>query len=762
MSKTKQLTILLDSLEKREFDRIVKIYLKKEYNYDKIVFTDGKDDIGLDIKVFDFEGQRIQFQLTTQKSATTAEMSSFNKKITEDLEKAKLNVTDFGYKDKLIFFYSKSLTNKRIREFEKIAFKEYSINLEIIDANRIAEEAENIIEIQAELFKLNELDKFQVQNTSFENSLLYDLLSFGKPTEFKVQIIDSFVLQLFFKQSSLTKEYIIKSCEEQFKVKENIVFYEKLLGRFQTEKRIKRDKATNEYYLTSEEKNSLQKKNQQFELDKSLFIKEINDILVKYNQQDSIEEYIIQLKQLYIDNFNTDLSDALNNDEEFHIFSICKDFTKFIEKKLKNKQHTKTLSKELLKYCLNNKFVQKIAATKVYSNKIDNNKLENYLNRKKKIFIDTAIGIHSLCYYFSPKNKSEDYFYKATKNLIEFANKENIKLSISERYIWEIQSHIIDAFNLIPFTFITNFQKLGSSRNVFYNFYNYLKSSNSIEDEKSFLEFLEDFGFQENSGRKSFNSVIEHSLSKINIQKQEINKHYEIDETNRIFESSMAKFFKNKSNFTRDNDSVMVEFLADNDIDIHPLEPLFITWDKTFFEVHTRYIKKYPNAQNWLMLTPNKILDVYSLLKFSINSETVTENLLALISDDIITNTHSLVDTLSIILNPEDEVGLEYTNRLATIRENEINKVNKEEITPPDNFEGEAVIDDIFFNLTNYYRDNDNKIEDFKKVFTKKEYMDDVVQLLSKTINHFYENKSLDTTIYRDFDIIIEKVKSDT
>ena len=762
MSKTKQLITLLDSLEKREFDKIVKIYLKKEYDYEKVVLTDGKDDIGLDIKVFDYEGQKIQFQLTTQKSATTAEMSSFSKKVTEDLVKAKLNVAEYGYKDKLIFFYSKTLTNKRIREFEKTAFKDYSINLEMIDANRIAEESENIIEIQAELYKINELDKFQVENSSFENTLLYDLLSFGKPTEFKVQVIDSFVLQLFFKQQYLTKENIIKSCEEQFKVIENVVFYEKLLSRFQTEKRIRRDKVTNEYSLTTEERLSLQKKNEQFELDKSLFIKEINDILIKYNQQEATEEYIIQLKQLYIDNFNTDLSDALNNDEEYHIFSICKDFTKFIEKKLKNKQQTKTLSKELLKYCLNNKFVQKIAATKVYSSKIDNNRLENYLNRKKKIFIDTAIGIHSLCYFFNPKNQNGDYFYRATKNLLEFANKENIKLSISERYIWEIQSHIIDAFNLIPFTFIPNFEKLGSSRNVFYNFFNYLKASNSIEDEKTFLEFLEDFGFQENSGRKSFNSVIEYSLSQINIVKQEIVKHYEIDETNRLFESALNKYFKNKSNFTRDNDSVMVEFLADNDIEIHPLEPLFITWDKTFFEVHTKYVKRFPYAQNWLMLTPNKILDVYSLLKFSINSETVTENLLALISDDIIINTHSLVDTLSIILNPEDEVGLEYTNRLASIRENEINKVNKEEITPPVNFEGEAVIDDIFFNLTNYYRDKDNKIEDFKKVFTKKEYMDDVVELLSKTIKSFYENKTLDTTLYSDFDLIIEKAKSDT
>ncbi|PKG42625.1 hypothetical protein, partial [Psychroflexus sp. MES1-P1E] len=104
MSKTNQLILLLDSLDKKEFDKIVKIYLQKEYDFKKVVFTDGKDDVGLDIRVFDFEGQNIQYQLTVQKSKSQSEMYSFTKKVIEDIEKAKINVTEFGSKDKLIFF----------------------------------------------------------------------------------------------------------------------------------------------------------------------------------------------------------------------------------------------------------------------------------------------------------------------------------------------------------------------------------------------------------------------------------------------------------------------------------------------------------------------------------------------------------------------------------------------------------------------------------------------------------------------------------
>lgn len=261
MSKTNQLIILLEALEKKEFDKIVKIYLEKEFDFKKIVFTDGKDDIGLDIRVFDFGQKKIQYQLTVQKSSSSHQMNALIKKIIEDLEKAKINHEEYGFDNKLLFFYSKKLTNKRIREIEKLAFKDYGINLEIIEANRISEESENIIEIQAELYKLNELDKFQVENSSFENNLLYDLLSFGRPTEFKTQVIDSFMLQFFYKaKENISKEELKQACETQFQVKENDVFYEKSLNRFMSEKKILKNKDSGTYSLTADEKNRLKKK----------------------------------------------------------------------------------------------------------------------------------------------------------------------------------------------------------------------------------------------------------------------------------------------------------------------------------------------------------------------------------------------------------------------------------------------------------------------------------------------------------------------
>ena len=245
-------------------------------------------------------------------------------------------------------------------------------------------------------------------------------------------------------------------------------------------------------------------------------------------------------------------------------------------------------------------------------------------------------------------------------------------------------------------------------------------------------------------------------LSKLGITKYTYVKEYDIAIVNQMFNQQLSKNGKYKSNWVRNNDSIMVEFLSDNDIDIHPLKPIFITWDKTFSDVQKVYFKEFPNAQQWLMLSPSKFIDVHAILKFSIDSETVSENLLALLSDDLFLNTHNLLDTIKIILNPNNEVGLQYTNLLADIREREIHNIANNIIIPPDNKEGEAVIDDILFNLTNYYQDNEDKnFEKFKLLFTKQELVDNIIGILTETVDSYYTSSIIDSKLYEKFDNLI-------
>jgi hypothetical protein len=764
MSQTKNLTQLLESTDKNEFDKVVKAYLKAEFEFKKIVFTDGVNDTGLDIKVFDFNGQSIQFQLTTQKSKTKAELKSFEKKLFEDLEKAQVNHKDHSYSNKLIFFYSKPFTNKKIREYVKLAFSDFGINLELIEANRIAEESENIIEIQRILYKLSELDQFNVKNSIFDNekeNLVYDLLSFGKPSEFKLQIIEAFILKSIHSNDSLNKDQITELCEKKFSVGENIIFYDKLINRLFTFKKITYTDDKSSIKLSTKEDEIITNKIEQYKVDEQLFIKHISEILQSHGQEKLIEDYIIQLKELYINNFNTDLNQIINHSDDTKLFGVIKEFINFIKEKQPDCEEPKVLGRELLTYCVSSKFIQKIAASKVYCENINNTRLQSYLSTQKKVFIDTSIALNALCYFYKPKVDYDNYFFKMSRSLIEFAQKEGIQLNISERYIWEVQNHVKESFQILPFSRIENFSKLGSSKNLFYNFYMTLFNNNLIEDDITFDNFLNEFGFDENSSIRSTNSKINSYLEKMNIKMFEFDYDYEIDETNKIFENQLAKNNKFKTAFTRNNDSIMTEFLAHNDTDVHPVNPIFVTWDKTFFDVQKEYLKKYPDAQNWLMLPPSKLIDSYAILKFSIDGETVTENLLALISDELFQNTTALIDTVKFILNPEDEVGLEYTNKLANIRENEINNINKKITIPPENFKGEAIIDDIVFSLTNHFQDtvDTNDFEIFKEIFTKKEFMKEVITSITDAISDYYEYQTINSNFFKTFETMVDKIK---
>jgi hypothetical protein len=437
-------------------------------------------------------------------------------------------------------------------------------------------------------------------------------------------------------------------------------------------------------------------------------------------------------------------------------------FVTFINQHVNDNEKSRAIALELLKYCMGSKLIQKVAASRVYFENINNSRLQNYLTTQKKIFVDTPIALYALCYFFKPDCIYNNYFFNISRSLIQFARKEKMPLYISERYVWEVLNHIKESYYLVPFSKIDNFENLGTSRNVFYNFYLHLLNNDSFDEPLSFSQFLKKFGFSEGGSTKSINSKVVSFLEEMSILNYEIEYEYEIEETNRLFNEKLEIKNKFKSKFTRNNDSIMVEFLADTDVEVHPVKPVFLTWDKTFFDVQEAYLERYPDAQEWLMLPPGKLIDSYSLLKFSIDSETVTENLLALVSDELISNTHSLIDTIKFILNPEDEVSLEYTNRLANIRSEEIHKINSEALTPPDKFEGEAVIDDVFYSLTNHFqeKEDETEFELFKTIFTKKEFMTEVIRNIKTAVENYYSTSKLDDTVYESFERLVKVLGS--
>jgi len=761
MSTKKYIINTIEACEKHEFDKIVKTYLQQVYGFARIAFTDGINDTGIDVKIFDIEGVKNQYQLTVQKSESQQERKAFEDKLFEDVEKAKVNHQKFGFSNVLHFFHSYTFTNKVIREYEAKALAKFGISLTIIEANRIAEEAEAYLELLNAIVVTNNLSEILDTDKVFpssEKNLVFDLLSFGRASDFRLQIIEAYVLRQFHIKGKLKKEDVIEICKEKFKSQENNAFYEKLIARLQSEKRIRSTEDKSGYILTDPEAKRISGLIGQNEVEETAFLKALQEILVKANQEKFIEDYAIELKKIYVSNFNADISEMLSTTSK-DLATISREFLTFLKSKGLKDEDATNLAKSLFDACKENNFIQKFSAAKVFSETTNISNIERYIHTQKKVFVDTQLVLYSLCYFYNPKSSYSNYFFTTTKALLEFTKNNSIRLHVPSNYLWEAQNHLREALNLIPFTSLPNFEKLGKSRNVFYNFFLHERAQlgNNI---LSYTDFFEKFGFGVYDKYLVHNAIIESYIGNLGLQMENVEgKHYDIEDTKKIILNQLNEDGKFKSKFGLNNDAIILEYLADSDVDIHPLQPLLLSWDKILFKSQKEYFRKNPTSSRWFLLTPGRFIDQYSLLQFSIDSDTVTNEILAFLSNDLIQSTHSLLDSITHILNPSDQVGLEYTNILSEIRDNEIHRLKENTLTLPNDIEGEAVIDDVMYNLTSHYREDQEKFDLFKELFTNKDLVLDVTKIIKDAITKIYESKRFDSEFLIGFDKLIEKIK---
>lgn len=626
-----------------------------------------------------------------------------------------------------------------------------------IEAKVIAEDAENSSDLKRAIFDINDLENIIKESKIFPNSdknLIMDLVSFGSASDFKLHIIEAYILELIYNEKIINKDKIVEKCEMNFKSGDNLIFYEKLLNRLLSSKKVLLNKK--DYTLEESELKRIYGLKENFILKENEFLTEIEEILGLFNQTSFKEEYIEYLRTIYTDNFHSELFAFEKEIEEENISTIATAFLKFATEKLSNVEEATKLVLKLLNYCKSNKFIQKYSASIIFSKHTSLSDCQNYLDHKKKIFIDTQIAIHALCYFYNSQIEFENYYYNTTRSLIEFSKKNNVKLYLTDKYLSETQSHIKEALNLIPFTRLESFKSLGRSRNVLYNFYLRI---NEDENNFSFEEFMNKFKFKADDGYKTHLQYVETYLNELNIEKETISKNYDLEQSKKFIWNYLSISKKFKPIHATENDASMMEFLGDNDINIHQLTPVFITWDNTFFNIKKEYFLKNPKAQKWHLFRPGKFIDLFSLVQFSVESETLTNTIIAHISDEIIDSAHALIDSITTILNPNNEVGIEYTNKLADIKNNEIHKIQDKEIIPPDEIENETVIDDVLYKLIKYYNDK-NKLDELKLLFQEKKYVTKVISLISDSCKEFYKTKKMNENIFTEFDNLICEIKT--
>src|SRR5690606_36988171 len=137
----------------------------------------------------------------------------------------------------------------------------------------------------------------------------------------------------------------------------------------------------------------------------------------------------------------------------------------------------------------------KLATTALFSNLYTSDKLEAYINsRKKTVVIDTQILIRILCVLYQKSFEFKDTAFDAVQQLMTSLSRfhASVNLQTTEDYIEEVAGQFEEAIKLQRFLNLPFIENIGLSKNVFYNAFLTFKSKNIIDSEMEFNEFIED------------------------------------------------------------------------------------------------------------------------------------------------------------------------------------------------------------------------------------------------------------------------------
>lgn len=732
MSLSNSYKIIIQGLNENELYDLAKIYLREVDSVKGIVKTNGPYDSGLDL--ISLKGVEIQYQATIQEK-------NFETKLLSDLKSASENVLNYGLPSKVKYFYSHPLSNRTVLQFERIAKTRFNITLNIIEANRISEVALEYTEIGDKLRSIVAIDIPDNENffSNVRVKAFYDLMSFGSTTDIKYSILKSFVLNFLFKNEAVDREQLHSESVNYFNSKIDGAYFDHFLNRLRSEKRIQGKKDA--ISLSEHEKSRINESLNQFKLEESLLFHEVQKILNHHQIYGQEPNVITKLIEIYESNYAINLS-------EFSFRETNIDDLQTSTYKLKHyllEQNTllvdtnaDQLIQQLTQVADKSQILPKIAAGRAYSKVSDPDRLQSYISQNinnKTIFLDTNVLLNLILVHYNQETEYENYYFKVAKQFLLFSKSNGLRLKTIRRYAIETTQIFKDAFSIVPFSKVDAFQSLGFSSNPIFRFYSHLKDHDELEPElNSFEAFLSEFRFFYNKGvNDNHRNAIEYLLNSLEIEIEDFDP-YPLAKATELIYQDLKEHHKSKSPGAIDADAIMLCRLADTNSDLNPVDPIFCTWDLSLVRVRKMYFEEFPLCTDWFMFTPTRLMDHFSMMNFQVRPGTVSTELLAILEEqNIMVMTHSLIDSMKIIVNPENIVGLKYTNMLSDLRRKRLMDDSTSTETINDQLQSDTQPLDIIFRkiFESYFMSTtDRNVDNLKKLFVTEKYIEDLRTIL--------------------------------
>jgi len=743
---------LIKSLGEKNFNFLVKEYAKEYYQTQELHISNGPYDGGLDMVYFKEEKEiKKSIQITVTKT-------KIEEKLFEDVKKAKDNVIEYDYLSNLDFYISSSITQSKKNSWIRRAEVDFGISLKIIDAKKLShnsDEFKSISKALGEIFDIN--DNKSIFDISSQDKILFNVIASGEnSSKIKRHLIHAVILSNVFQsagispsellieiQTSISSEITKKTISNEInylKSKNNLVGSENL-------------------NLSKESKERLENIFKLNEIQEKQLSSEITKLLIKHNIEGATIDLSRKLIELYIQHFSYEFEEFRSNENSFSKSTniIFKEVCKLLNANGINEiERCNIVAKEILKITSSNAFLTKLGASSMYVKLYNSNRLEEFINNSSRsICLDTQVLLRLLCILYNPK--SNDKSLIAVTRLNSTIKDMNITIDkfTTVDYIEEVAGHLQKALKIYNYIKLPIFNKIGKSRNVFYNYFRELVNNKDIV-EMDFRDFVERELLDISLPDEFENNFIQ--IDKDRLQKLFENMGYEVVSPpyyddflsiKREFEIHLGTTRQTRSFRAIKHDVRTALYMSDqenyfNVVEEIYLDPYLISWDFQFYKLREISRKTYSNYNHWFVHTPQKFVEKLQLSKFKIQPESINETILSLIEEDFNnTSRKSFLDVISSIFNKENVSELKLAQKFANLESEYTDESeNKEEFQKVKQDESPLTI--ILSIIINHY--NNPEIENSMKDFTDLCHDDSIAENLLVIINdeiEKFESRSL-------------------
>lgn len=766
---------LIKGLSKAEFDTFVKSFLKEYYETNQVILADGPYDGGLDVVVHIGEKTiKRNIQVSIQKK-------DLDGKIISDVEKSSDNVKEYNYQKSLDFYSNQKFTNSKILKLKKEAEVQFGIELEIYDANYFANQIDDISILKSILQESVGVKVNKPFEITKDTKILFDVLTQNSDvTNIKNGFIDSYILSYLYTNEPSHYEKVAKALNPQLNNKFDPDFFRNRLNNLKSAGKVSSHENNDTFKLNDGVKKEIKEIDTNSEKQEKALELKLSSVLNEYNINELSSELINLIRELYKANYELDFDELTAGSSSFNS-SLKKIYHKlenyFLKKGLSNDDAPKC-TRELLTVLSKDDYLNKLSVTVLFSNLFNHDKLEKYIESKPQyLLIDTQILIRYLCVLYLGTNRSlnvNDTSISTTAHFFKTLEKHRKKvfLSTSSDYIEETALHIIQALKLERFLSIPSFSKFGSSKNVYFNYYNYLKNNDLLKKNETLKEFLEsllniDFNNIDSYGIQE--DIYDRIRQYLELKEYEIIDHEfypNFQELKKEYELILMDTNRSRSYYAIEHDLKTALFLSERDyhIDSHTSvlnEPFLITWDSAFYDLRNA-MKKFTGRSFWYIYSPLKYTDRLSVSNFSLDPQSINYNIIALAETNFkyYSSGTSFIDAISIMFNYEDLDELEVIQKLADLETQTKKHSSKEseEQTIDHQF---SPVGELLIDLRSHYKSNDSSysFEDLISLFEEENYIDKLIELFEKNVYLYVDGKESKETIFLEFDSLIKETK---